>query len=115
MKKLLIGSLVAALSLSATSALAQQNTMQGMDNMSAKAETSEQQSVHAAKGKVVNVDVSGRAVTLAHGPVKSLDWPAMTMRFSVKDESLFDKLVAGDTVEFEFIQTDKGYVVTAVK
>ena len=32
--------------------------------------------------KVKSVDLAARTVTLAHGPVKSLNWPAMTMCFT---------------------------------
>jgi Cu(I)/Ag(I) efflux system protein CusF len=39
----------------------------------------------------------------------------MTMGFKVDDKSLFDKLGVGRTVEFEFVQTDRGYRVTAVR
>jgi hypothetical protein len=37
----------------------------------------------------------------AHEPIKSLKWPAMTMGFSVKDKSLFDKLKVGKKVDVE--------------
>ena len=46
---------------------------------------------HQATGVVKAVDPAKGTVTLAHGPVKSLKWPAMTMRFIVKDKMLFDK------------------------
>jgi len=37
-------------------------------------------------------DPAAGSVTLEHGPVKSLNWPAMTMRFMVKDRALLEKL-----------------------
>jgi Cu(I)/Ag(I) efflux system protein CusF len=61
------------------------------------------------------VDRAGGKVTLAHEPVKSLNWPAMTMKFSVKDKALFDKLAVGKKVEIEFVQQGSDYVVTGVK
>lgn len=115
MKKLLIGSLAVALSLSAISILAQQNTMDDMKDMPTKPTASDQESVHATKGRVIKVDISTGVVTLAHDPVQSLNLPAMTMGFSVRDERLFDKLDVGSTVDFEFTRTDEGYVITAVK
>lgn len=74
-------------------------------------------SVHMAKGKVTKVDADAGAgtVTIAHGPVKTLNWPAMTMGFQVKDKTLLDKLVVGKTVDFEFAKADGGYVITSVK
>ncbi|HYC48237.1 MAG TPA: copper-binding protein [Burkholderiales bacterium] len=70
---------------------------------------------HTAKGTVKKVDRPARSVTLAHEPVKSLDWPAMTMAFKVQDPGLFDKLGEGKKVEFQFEQRGRDYVITGVK
>jgi Cu(I)/Ag(I) efflux system protein CusF len=67
------------------------------------------------KAVVKAVDKVNGKVTLAHEPVKTLNWPAMTMKFSVKDTALFDKLPAGQKVEAEFMQQGSNYVVTGVK
>lgn len=70
---------------------------------------------HKTTGVVKRVDRAGGAVTLAHDPVASLKWPAMTMSFTVKNPSLFDKLTTDRKVEFEFVQHGKDYVITSVK
>ncbi|MDP3608699.1 MAG: copper-binding protein [Methylophilus sp.] len=70
---------------------------------------------HKATGVVKAVDSSKGTVTLAHGPVKSLKWPAMTMSFAVKDKTLFDNLIVGKKVKVEFIKQDTDYIVTSVK
>jgi len=64
---------------------------------------------------VKKVDPKAGTVTLAHDPVKSLNWSAMTMGFTVKDKALLDKLQPGKKVEFEFVQQGKDYVITTVK
>lgn len=64
---------------------------------------------------MTKVDVGAGIVTLAHEPVKSLNWPAMNMGFQVKDKMLLDKLGVGKTVDFEFVQGAKGYVIAGVK
>lgn len=91
-----------------------QNMMKGMGEQhadkGAKAIAS-----HAATGIVKAVDPAKGTVTLAHEPVKSLNWPAMTMSFAVKDKKLFDKLAVDKTVNVEFVQQGGRYVVTAVK
>lgn len=116
MKKLLVSSLTIILSFSATSILAEQRmNHDDMKNMAPKAETSDQQITHSAKGTVTKVDASSKKVTLAHEPVESLSWPAMTMGFSVKDEALLTKLKVGETVDFEFMKVEQGYVITEVK
>lgn len=111
MKKLLINSLAAIFVLSTTATMAQQPMMEGMKEM--PMDITAAGHVHATKGKVIRIDAG--VVTLAHEPVKSLDWPAMTMGFKVTDKKLLDKLTVGKTVDFEFAKADKGYVITKVK
>ena len=73
------------------------------------------QAVHKAAGVVKKADPKAGTVTLAHDPVKSLNWSAMTMSFAVKDKAMLDKLQPGKKVEFEFVQQGKDYVITTVK
>jgi Cu/Ag efflux protein CusF len=88
----------------------------GMKNMDAGQKPSAgAQEAHKATGVVKKVDSRTGTVTLAHDPVKSLNWPAMTMGFTVKETALFDKLAVDRKVEFEFVQRGKDYVITAVK
>lgn len=83
--------------------------------MSGKPATGSEVITHKAIAMVKGVDTSNGKVKLAHEPVKSLNWPAMTMNFSVKDPALFDKLVVGKKVEVEFVQQGSASVITAVK
>ena len=69
---------------------------------------------HSADGVVTAIDAAGK-VTLKHGAVASLGWPAMTMGFTVKDKTLMKKLSVGSKVHFEFKQDGKDYVITAAK
>ena len=70
---------------------------------------------HQATGVVKSVDRTKSVVMLAHDPVKSLNWPGMTMGFQVNEKALFDKLQPGKKIEFEFVQQGKSYVITMVK
>ena len=70
---------------------------------------------HVANAVVKSADIAQGKVTLSHGPVKSLEWPAMTMGFVVKEKGLFDKLKVGKKVKVEFVQDGNAYVVTAIK
>jgi Cu(I)/Ag(I) efflux system periplasmic protein CusF len=70
---------------------------------------------NAASGVVKKVDAASGKATIAHGPVPSLKWPAMTMGFVVKDKKLLDKLKVDRKVDFEFVQQGKDYVITSVK
>jgi Cu(I)/Ag(I) efflux system protein CusF len=69
---------------------------------------------HFADGVVTAVASDGK-VTLKHGPVKTLGWPAMTMAFSVKDQALRDKLAVGKAVHVTFDKEASDYVITDVK
>lgn len=75
----------------------------------------EDAATHRTMAVVKSVDTANGKVKLAHEPVKSLNWPAMTMNFSVKDPALFDKLPVGKKVEVEFVQQGSTSVVTGVK
>ncbi|MFL6631339.1 MAG: copper-binding protein [Massilia sp.] len=90
-----------------------QDMMKGMDMH--QANKGSKATRHEAVGTVKSVDPAAGTVTLAHGPVKSLNWPAMTMGFAVKDQALFDKLSVGKKVDVEIVQQDGNYVITAVK
>lgn len=74
-----------------------------------------QAQAHKASGTVTKVDQANSKVTIAHGPVQSLKWPAMTMSFVVKDKVLFGRLGSGKKVEFEFVQQGRDYVITSAK
>lgn len=113
MKNTALRALALALVLPATSAMAQQK-MDDMKGMTAKPAAGAPMA-HKAMGTVEKVDARSRLVTVAHGPVKTMNWPAMTMTFEVKDKALLHKFADGKKVEFEFIQQGKDYVVTAVK
>src|SRR5438105_536363 len=64
---------------------------------------------HKGVGVVKDVNTAEGVVTLVHEPIKSLNWPAMTMGFKVKDKSLMDKIKPGDKVEFTLVQVSKEY------
>ena len=71
--------------------------------------------IHQASGMVKKIDAVKGTVTFAHGPVSSLDWPAMTMGFRVKDKALLERLVVGKEVVFEFVKEGAAYVETEVR
>lgn len=83
--------------------------------MSDKPATGSEATTHKTIAVVKSVDTANGKVKLVHEPVKSLNWPAMTMNFSVKDPALFDKLVVGKKVEVEFMQQGSTSIITAVK
>lgn len=105
--------LVSALSASATMAQQKIGDMTGIDM--AKKPAASAQMTHMAKGTVNKIDPKTGWVLMAHEPVNSMNWPAMTMSFKVKDKSLLDKLAVGKKVDFGFVKEGEGYLVTIVK
>jgi Cu(I)/Ag(I) efflux system protein CusF len=105
---------VAALIIPAGAVLAQAGGTQSTGMNAAPAKNA-QAAVYKAAGVVKKVDPAKGTVTLAHGPVKELNWPGMTMMFAVKDKTLFGKLVVYRKIEFEFVPQGTNYVVTTVK
>jgi Cu(I)/Ag(I) efflux system membrane fusion protein len=69
---------------------------------------------YTAQGTVESVERDG--ITISHGPVPQLKWPAMTMGFGKPDPKAFPDVKAGDKVEFEFRKGGPaGYELLAVK
>jgi len=71
--------------------------------------------VHKASGKVTKVDQASGSVTIAHGPVASMNWPSMTMTFKAKDKAMLKKVKPGDQVDFSFVQSGKDHAITDIK
>ncbi len=66
-------------------------------------------------GEVRKIDKDAGKLTLKHGEIKSLDMPAMTMVFKVKDKAVLDKLKAGDKVRFKAVNDGGNLTVTEIQ
>ena len=74
-----------------------------------------QGTIHKGTAVVKSVDAQKGTVTLAHGPIKSLEWPAMTMGFVAKDKKMLEAIKPGAKVEFEFVQEGSKNMITSIK
>jgi Cu(I)/Ag(I) efflux system protein CusF len=101
----------------ATPAYAQMKGMEmkDMDMKGMKSDKKAGGQVHKGTGVVTNVDRAAGKVTLKHDPIKSLNWPTMTMAFAVKDKAMLDKVSKDKKVEFEFVQQGQQFVITSIK
>jgi Cu(I)/Ag(I) efflux system membrane fusion protein/cobalt-zinc-cadmium efflux system membrane fusion protein len=71
---------------------------------------------HRAEGKIEDIDTKSGSLTIAHGPVSTLKWPAMTMEFKVANSSLLSGLKPGMSLSFEFVERGQGeWIITAIK
>lgn len=86
------------------SAVAFSATASEMSTMHAAAPTAQQEQTVQATGEVKLIDLDAKKITIAHGPVAALNWPAMTMRFTFTQASQIQGITAGDQVKFTFIQ-----------
>ena len=68
--------------------------------------------IHSAAGKVTAI--AADQITIAHGPVEELGWPAMTMTFRVAKREAIADLKGGDQVSFEFRKAAIGYALTSI-
>jgi Cu(I)/Ag(I) efflux system periplasmic protein CusF len=65
-------------------------------------------------GTVTAVDATAGKITLDHGAIPAVDWPAMKMGFSATPE-LLKGLAVGDKVDFDLTVTGSAGEVTAIK
>ena len=68
--------------------------------------------VYSANGNVTAV--AGDRITISHGPVEQLGWPAMTMTFRAGEPAMLQSLRVGDRVAFRFRQNGTDYPLTAI-
>lgn len=73
---------------------------------SAQADDGAQPLHHATEGMIEAIKPD--EITIAHGPVPSLSWPAMTMGFKPPAEGVPENLKVGVRVRFSFVQTAQG-------
>ena len=66
-------------------------------------------------GEVRKIDLEAGKVTLKHADIKSLDMPAMTMVFAVKDKAMLDKLKTGDKVRFKVVNDSGKLTLTEIQ
>lgn len=69
--------------------------------------------VHNGSGDIT--EVSGDRVSISHGPVESIGWPAMTMTFQARESAMLRGLNVGDPVNFSFQKAGEAYVLTSIR
>jgi Cu(I)/Ag(I) efflux system protein CusF len=87
--------------------------MQGMDMNSMPLQGTKAGQPHHAVGTVKKIDAAKGRITIAHEPVNSLNWPAMTMPFKIT-QSQAAAIRPGQRVDFEFITKGTDAVITKI-
>lgn len=66
-------------------------------------------------GTVTQVDAAAGAITINHGPIEAVSWPAMTMQFTAENPAILQGIAVGDGVSFELKSATETSVVTMVQ
>jgi Cu(I)/Ag(I) efflux system membrane fusion protein len=71
---------------------------------------------HRGEGVIEAIDAVNTTVTLAHGPIASLSWPAMVMDFKVMNPALLRTLKPGQEIAFEITEASPGeYIIVRIQ
>jgi Cu(I)/Ag(I) efflux system periplasmic protein CusF len=106
------------LAVAAMPAFAQGGAMNGMDVKGMEKNGASEKSAgttHRGTGIVKTIDSGSGVITIAHEPIKTLGWPAMTMSFKARDPKVLAQAKPGDHVQFTVVQSGKDYVITSMK
>ena len=79
----------------------------------ATADTAQAAKTASATGTVESVDAAASTITIAHGPIEALQWPAMTMGFKATPEQVASVQV-GQKVQFEFESKGMDSTITQI-
>jgi Cu(I)/Ag(I) efflux system protein CusF len=85
------------------------NAAGDMGNMAMPAESK----MGKGTGTVNAIDKAAGKITINHGPIPEVDWPAMTMAFTARPE-LLDSVEVGDEVAFDVTVKGNAGEVTAI-
>lgn len=66
--------------------------------------SSEKEELINTKGIVTQIDTGTKKVTITHEPIPSVNWPAMTMRFTYEEPAMIENIKTGSHVVFDFVQ-----------
>lgn len=85
---------------------------QASEEPSQVAESGQPERSFSGTGEITAI-ADGR-VTIDHGPIAEIGWPAMTMAFAAPSVGSIEDVSAGDHVRFEFRERDGDYELTSI-
>ncbi|MFA6901774.1 MAG: copper-binding protein [Gallionellaceae bacterium] len=89
--------------------------MKGMGNMNMQQDMgSAAMQVHKGHGVANKINAAAGKVNITHEPIESMQWPKMTMDFTVQNKEALDAIKPGMAVDFEITQKGKGYRITNI-
>lgn len=103
--KLIVGALAAILTSMAPIAPA---LAHGAQNHAAAPQSAE------GEGVVRSIDAQARTITVQHGPIAALRWPAMTMTFPVQSAAMLNGISVGARVHFVLVNNNGHPMVSEI-
>ena len=76
-------------------------------------EGEERPAAYSAIGTITAI--TARSVTVRHGPVPALEWPAMTMSFAAEGPAQLRGFKLGERVRFSFVQSAGGPRIVSIR
>ena len=58
----------------------------------------------SGKGVIKAIDMDNKKITIAHEAIPAVNWPPMTMRFTITPQTQLNNVKDGDSVDFTFVQ-----------
>lgn len=108
-------SIAAGVALALTvAACGEAETTRQNNEAAAKAAPTATDSASAYSGEGNVTAVADGQVSISHGPIEGIDWPAMTMTFRAPSQQMVEGIAPGDRVAFQFRQADGSYVLTSI-
>lgn len=108
-----IAILAATLALTACNKAAETPAKPATSNDMASMDMSGAVKTGSGSGKITALDKAGGKITIDHGPIPAVGWPAMTMGFKA-DPKLLESVAVGDQVEFTLSLKGNDGTVTAI-
>ncbi|XTZ37311.1 copper-binding protein [Salmonella enterica] len=66
------------------------------------------------QGQGIIKKISADSLTIAHQAIPALNWPPMTMQFSLQPGNALPPAKVGDKVSFSFVESEKGYYIVSL-
>ncbi|WP_342321614.1 copper-binding protein [Kosakonia sp. BYX6] len=86
------------------------HAMHGMHDMSQHAAMQTQ--VYQSQGTIKKI--SPDSLSIAHSAIPALNWPPMTMQFTLAPGNTLPTVKLGDKVSFSFAQSENGYTLVSL-
>lgn len=89
---------------------------QGMGNMNMQQDMStENMQMHKGHGVVNKINARAGKLNISHEAIASMNWPKMTMDFTVENKADLEAIKPGMAVDFELTQKGKSYRITHIQ